>query len=625
VALLLATLELSQGADTVRLGLLKAVPETWDLEANFRTFLGLIDVASERKVELLVTPEGWLDGYAAAAKGSTPERLRALAQDLDRSPYLERVAAEARSRSMAILFCFTSLEGGKIHNAAGLWGPDGKRIGVYHKTHLQSHDLQFAPGEALPTFPTPWGPVGIMICADRRWPETARTLRLKGARLILNPSYGMHHLANEWWMRTRGYENQCFIAFAHPEVGFVVDPQGDLAAKLEEDPPGILVTDVDLARARDDNHIRDRRPELYSVIAATPGPLSAVGSAPAAETPPQERTWVEIEGEAYGAQADEQGPIGGGAGYQRIVAGGDHVAGDLDGLLEALGKAKAGETVFIPAETEIDCTARVHIEGLVIEVPAGVTLAGNRGAGGSAGALISSDALKTPVLIRAMGPGVRVTGLRIRGPNPKRYLDHHKRSFAEGRGHEYYYKLPTSDGIVTDHPGLEVDNCEISAFAHAGVCLVKGEGHRIHHSSIHHCQYAGLGYGISHGAASSLIERNLFDSNRHSIAGTGVPGCGYEARHNVEAGTALSHSFDMHGGRDRKDGTDVAGTRILIHHNTFRAPETPVVIRGVPEETCTIHHNWFPRHAAPAGAVEASGNTLIEANAYGEDAPKVIR
>jgi predicted amidohydrolase len=163
-------------------------------------------------------------------------------------------------------FGFTSREDGRIYNAAGLWGADGKRIGVYHKTHLQTHDLQFSPGESLPVWPTPWGPTGVMICADRRWPETARTLRLQGARLILNPSYGMCHEENEWWMRTRSYENQCFIAFAHPKVGFVVDPRGKLAAKLDGEGPGVLVYEVDLAEAKDDNHIRDRRPDLYRVI-----------------------------------------------------------------------------------------------------------------------------------------------------------------------------------------------------------------------------------------------------------------------------------------------------------------------------------------------------------------------
>lgn len=250
--------------DRVRVGLLQGVPGKWDLAGNFAAFLGGVEAAAGEGVELLVTPECWLDGYAAPDKGCTPERLAEVAQPLAGSPYLDRVATEARARGMHLCFGFVSVEEGRLYNTAGLWGPGGL-VGVYHKTHLQGHDRQFAPGEGLPVFPTPWGPVGIMICADRRWPEVARVLRLQGARLILNPSYGMHHEANEWWMRTRAYENQCFVAFTHPQVGFVADPQGGLAAKREEE-PGLLVCDLDLAAAREDNHLADRRPELYGEI-----------------------------------------------------------------------------------------------------------------------------------------------------------------------------------------------------------------------------------------------------------------------------------------------------------------------------------------------------------------------
>ena len=110
-----------------------------------------------------------------------------------------------------------------------------------------------------------------------------------------------------------------------------------------------------------------------------------------------EATSVKLDGETYGAEADGLGPIGGGDGYTKIVAKGDFVATNLDELLEALGKAKAGQVVFVPRDTEIDCTARVYIEQLVIEIPSGVTLAGNRGQDGSQGALIFSDALNTLV------------------------------------------------------------------------------------------------------------------------------------------------------------------------------------------------------------------------------------
>ena len=174
--------------------------------------------------------------------------------------------------------------------------------------------------------------------------------------------------------------------------------------------------------------------------------------------------------------------------------------------------------VFIPGETEIDLTARIYIEEIVLTVPEGVTLAGERGWNGSKGALLTSDALKTPVMIRAAGPNVRVTGLRIQGPCPKRYLDHHRRAFGPGGGgSSYYYKFPTSNGIVTAFPRLEVDNCEISA--PTAITRSRG-GHHVHHNYIHHCRYNGLGYGIGlERGATSLIEFNLFDYNRHSIAG----------------------------------------------------------------------------------------------------------
>lgn len=351
---------------------------------------------------------------------------------------------------------------------------------------------------------------------------------------------------------------------------------------------------------------------------------------------------VTVDGTVYGAQADEVGPIGGGEGYTRIITEGDWVATNIDELLDALAKAKPGQVVFIPGETEIDLTARVYIEKLVLEIPAGVTLAGNRGQDGSAGALICSDALgyvirpaegedrtsEVKPLIKPMGADVRITGLRIRGPNPKRYLDHFHRSFGEKlpdgkiRGHDYYYQFPIARGIVAKHSGLEVDNCDISAFNHVAIFLIDSKDHHIHHNFIHHCQYHGLGYGLTHDGASSLIERNLFDWNRHSIAGTGKPGSGYVARHNVELGTSLAHCFDMHGHAFK--GTRIAGTTIRIHNNTFWAPATPVYIRGVPQDVCEVFHNWFPRHEGPKQAIRHGKNTIVRDNAYGTEPPKVI-
>ena len=81
----------------------------------------------------------------------------------------------------------------------------------------------------------------------------------------------------------------------------------------------------------------------------------------------------------------------------------------------------------------------------------------------------------------------------------------------------------------------------------------------IHHNNIHHCQRSGLGYGVALDEADAIIEANLFDWCRHAIAGTGSPGTSYEARYNIHLENASSHCFDMHGGGDRGDGTNIAG------------------------------------------------------------------
>lgn len=337
------------------------------------------------------------------------------------------------------------------------------------------------------------------------------------------------------------------------------------------------------------------------------------------------KSWLEINKMIYGAKPDKSGPIGGGKEYNRIITGGDYTADTLEGLLDALAKAKAGQVVFIPSGAIIDMTTRIYIDKITLTIGPGVTLASDRGHNGSPGGILTSDALDTPVMIKIEGAGVRITGLRLQGPNPKRYLDHHHRAFDPGgEGHKYYYKFPTSKGITTTFPDLEIDNCEISAFSSAGISLQQGTGHHIHHNYIHKCQYNGLGYGVSHDVASSIIEYNIFNENRHSIAGTGRPGCTYTARNNVHQEISLSHCFDMHGGRDRKDGTDIAGSTIEIYNNTFHAPERAVVIRGVPENKCDVHNNWFLKHKTAEEAVRGSEKTVVHNNVYGQKPTKAI-
>ncbi|HPE74656.1 MAG TPA: nitrilase-related carbon-nitrogen hydrolase [Draconibacterium sp.] len=246
----------------IRLALMQTIPVKWELETNFNTFLKLLDDAKD--ADIFITPECWLDGYAASDSNSTPDSLKNIALDIKSSPYLKRVSGEARKHKMFICFGFTSLEDGKIYKTTGLWNKSGKLIGIYHKAHLRNHDLQFEEGEGLPVFETQFGKVGCMICDDRQWPEMLGTLKLKEAKLILNPTFGIHHMENELWMRAHSYYNQCYIAFVHPNVGFVVGPNGELIAKRISN-PGVLICDIDIALAKDAVANKDKSPGALHV------------------------------------------------------------------------------------------------------------------------------------------------------------------------------------------------------------------------------------------------------------------------------------------------------------------------------------------------------------------------
>ena len=399
-------------------------------------------------------------------------------------------------------------------------------------------------------------------------------------------------------------------------------------------------------------------------VSSTPGPSGRASDSSSTQinadlpgapvSTPLAQSWIEHQGETFGAKPDETGPIGGGAGYTRVVTNGDFTVSTLAELLAALAQAKAGQTVFIKGDAEIDLTDHVFCsEKPALVVPAGVTLAGDRGHKGSPGALLRSDAHQTSPLLEIAGAGVRVTGLRLRGPDPERRLQWHhdvffaKRETTDDERAKLYYKLPNSDAITVDADRLEVDNCEISAWSHAGVYLRHGHDHHIHHNFIHHVQRMGLGYGVCHNFDSrSLIEFNLFQDNKHHIAGTGSPGQRYEARHNIVLPYTESHLFngkpygqdhlfDLHGGRDREDGTTIAGEALSVHHNTFMSDYMAVCIRGIPEQSADIHHNWLyalkPAHRGQfwSGSthdrspgpnectVMSDGRTTVHDNAYG--------
>lgn len=253
--------------DIISVSLIHGTPAGGDMEANWTMFERLARRAAKRGADLCVSPETFLDGYGVLHAKWGRRQLQAAGRRTARD-YLPRLCALARELQIMLLLGVTFTHGRKCYNSALLAGADGRLIGRYDKTHLHDQDLVYDPGLRLPVFDTHFGPIGIMICADRRWPETARCLRLQGARLILNPTYGVCGLVNEWWMRTRSYENECFICFAHPFVSLVTNPKGDVQAKRRRREPGILTATLDLRQCTT-SMLKNRRPGIYGPIVAS--------------------------------------------------------------------------------------------------------------------------------------------------------------------------------------------------------------------------------------------------------------------------------------------------------------------------------------------------------------------
>jgi predicted amidohydrolase len=261
----------------LRLGAVAVQPARCDKDGNIALAERHVAAAAARGAELVVLPEGFLEGYVVNEPEMTAARFWALAEPLD-GPYVARFRALARRHGVWLLACFAEREGDAVYNTALLLAADGAVAGRYRKTHVQSGGdwRYYAPGDSLPVFATPWGPVGVMICYDRQFPEVPRALMRQGARLILNPSWGMFGDLNEAMMRTRAHENGVFVLFAHVRGALLLDPQGTVAARSLPGEP-LLVHDADLAAAdalrAGRGHLTDHlRPELYAAPAAPAPP-----------------------------------------------------------------------------------------------------------------------------------------------------------------------------------------------------------------------------------------------------------------------------------------------------------------------------------------------------------------
>ncbi|OHB75693.1 MAG: hypothetical protein A2W31_08880 [Planctomycetes bacterium RBG_16_64_10] len=220
---------LPQAAHTVRVAGIVLKWHRGAKESNYRRAEPMIREAAAHGAQIVCTTECFLDGYAIADKNIPWDTYRALGEPIPDGPYVQRLRDLARELTITLVAGMLEADGPQRYNTAVLIGPDGVLLGKYRKQHLGHEAVRNQPGTESSVFVTPHGLAGIMICADRREPDTVRRFCANGARFLLCPSGGMYGAKdNDPILQARSRENHIYIVFVHPAEFLVTAPDGSI-------------------------------------------------------------------------------------------------------------------------------------------------------------------------------------------------------------------------------------------------------------------------------------------------------------------------------------------------------------------------------------------------------------
>jgi predicted amidohydrolase len=260
-----------------------------DRAHNFDAIRARLIEASGQGAKLVVFPECALTGYCYDSKEEAFQQAVPLP-----GPTTTALAFECRRLGTWAIVGLLERDGDRLFNACALVGPEGLRA-TYRKAHLPclGVDRFTTPGDQPFAVHDLGGlRVGMSICYDGSFPETARVLMLLGADLVVlstNWPTGARSTV-KYLVQPRAMENQIYYAACNrvgEERGFhfigksrIVDVNGELLESSEDDLPTILYADIDPARARDKHIVKipkiyeidrfaDRRPDLYGPLCAS--------------------------------------------------------------------------------------------------------------------------------------------------------------------------------------------------------------------------------------------------------------------------------------------------------------------------------------------------------------------
>jgi N-carbamoylputrescine amidase len=278
----------------------------WDADRNIARAEALVREAAAGGAQIILLPELFETPYFCIEQDA---RHLSLARPMAENRAVRHFAAVARELGVVLPISFFERAGPVYFNSIAILDADGSNLGVYRKSHIPNgpgyqEKNYFSPGDTgFRVWTTRFARIGVGICWDQWFPETARVMALMGAELFFFPTAigtepppAMPVNSREHWQRTqqghaaanltpliaanrygleRSLQNPKDLYLRFYGSSFIADAMGAKVAEAPEEGDAVLTHTFDLtavAQLRDNWFVfRDRRPELYGALTSLDG------------------------------------------------------------------------------------------------------------------------------------------------------------------------------------------------------------------------------------------------------------------------------------------------------------------------------------------------------------------
>lgn len=268
---------------------------SWDREATLQKADKLVREAAAKGANIILLQELFETPYFCQKHEF--EHME-LSMPLEKNPAVAHFKQVAKELDVVLPISFFERAGNVMYNSIAIIDADGTVLGVYRKTHIPdgapyAEKFYFSPGDTgFQVWKTKYGTIGVGICWDQWFPETARCMALMGAEILLFPTaigseptldidskphwqHAMqgHAAANIMPLLASnrvGCEKQGDSEMTFYGSSFIADETGEIVEETDRESETVLVHTFDLdaidVKRRQWGVFRDRRPEMYGTL-----------------------------------------------------------------------------------------------------------------------------------------------------------------------------------------------------------------------------------------------------------------------------------------------------------------------------------------------------------------------